>query len=199
MNASRIRGWLLQQPKPHVVRITNGDGEPQHMRPGRSYAKTAESILALSPDLIECIDGEGKLLRAMRLDGVEATRSDAAEIPPALAADAGALQLTHFANLIHRAYEHSAELAFTKLVELVERMGERSDAIEQRLERAEAANRRMAQDQIDDALERAHEAASQQESGGSDVLSQMASAFMSGARPGGAPAPKPAPVPNGKG
>lgn len=197
MNASRVRGWLLQQPKPHLVRVTSGDGEPQELRPSRSYAKTAESIVALGPDLVECLDSDGKLLRALRLTGADAARSDAAEIPEGLKSDPAALQLTHFANLIHRAYEHSTEIAFTKMVELVERIGDRSDAIEQRLERTEAANRRMAQEQIDDAFERAQEAAEQKQNEGGDVLSQMAGAFLSGARmPGAAPAK---PAPNGKG
>lgn len=195
MNVSRIRGWLLQQPKPSLVRVTSGDGEPQDIRPGRSYARTAESICALNADLVECIDGDGKVLRALRLTTPDAERSHAADIPPGLAADPTALMLTHFANLIHRAYEHSTEVAFARLVELVERVGDRAESIEQRLERQEAANRRMAQDQIDDALERAQ--AQEKQGDGGDVLSQMAGAFLSGAGlPGMA---KPAPAPNGKG
>lgn len=191
MNVARIRGWLLQQPKPHLVRVSSGDGEPQELRPGRSYAKCAESIAALGPDLVECLDGDGKLLRAMRLDVPDATRSDAAELPAGLASDPHALLLTHFANLLHRAYEHSTEIAFVKLVEVVERVGDRAEAIEQRLERAEAANRRMAQDQIDDALERANEKTA--EAAGGDMLQQMAGAFLSGHMQKGAAAP------NGKG
>lgn len=196
MNASRIRGWLLQQPKPSLVRVTSGDGEPQDIRPGRSYARTAESICALNADLVECLDGEGKVLRALRLNTVDAERSHAADIPQGIAADPNALVLTHFANLIHRAYEHSTEIAFAKLVEVVERVGDRAEAIEQRLERQEAANRRMAQDQIEDALERAQ--AQEKQGEGGDVLSQMAGAFLSGAGLPGMGA-KPAPVPNGKG
>lgn len=203
MNVARIRGWLLQQPKPSLLRVTTGDGEPQELRPSRSYAKTAESIAALGPDLVECLDGEGKLLRALRLSEVDAARSHAAEIPQGLASDPHALMLTHFANLLHRAYEHSTEIAFVKLVEVVERVGDRAEAIEQRLERAEATNRRLAQDQIDDALERAQEAAEKQAAGagdGGDVLSQMAGAFLSGVRAPGAPgAAAPKPSPNGKG
>ena len=181
MNHGKIRGFLLQLPKPSLVRIT-GDGEPQELKPGKSYTKTADTICALGPELIEVLDSDGKVIRAMRTDTEDAQRSDAAAIPAGLTADPGALMLTHFANLLHRAYEHSTEIAFTRLVELTERMNDRSEAIEQRLERTEAANRRLLQDQVDDAFERAQEAAEKAQEGGTggELVQQMAGAFLSG-------------------
>jgi hypothetical protein len=196
--ANRIRGFLLQAPKPHLVRIATNDGEPHELKPGRSYAKCADTIAALDVELIECLDDAGKLLRAMRMSSVEAMRSDAASTPKGLEADPQALMLTHFANLIHRAYEHSTEIAFSKMVELVERIGDRSESIEARLERAEAAHRRAVDDQIDDAFQRAQELAEKNESGSGDLLQNLAGAFMSGQMQGAA---KPAATakPNGKG
>lgn len=189
MNTGRIRGFLLQLPKPSMVRIT-GEGEPQELKPGKSYAKLAETIAALEPELIECIDADGKVLRACRTTGEEGRRSDAAPIPEALAADPTALMLTHFANLLHRAYEHSTEIAFVRLVELTERMNDRAESIEQRLERTEAANRRLLQDQVDAAFERAEEAAEKAANGesGGEMFNEMAQAFLSGQmqRPQGA-------------
>ena len=183
MNVQRIRNFLLLVPKPASVRIT-GDGEPEVLKPGRSYAKTAETISALGPDLIECLDADGKIIRALRTDTAEAQRSEAASIPQGLAADPHALMLTHFANLLHRAYEHSTEIAFQRLVELTERMGDRSEAIERRLERTEAANRALLQDQVDLAFERAQEVAQAAEASGAgnggELLQQMAGAFLSG-------------------
>ena len=181
MNTGRIRGFLLQLPKPAMVRVT-GDGEPQELKPGRSYSKLAETILALAPELIECLDADGKVLRATRMEGAEQRRSDAAEIPDGLKADPNALMLTHFANLLHRAYEHSTEVAFTRLVELTDRMNDRSDSIEQRLERQEATNRKLLQDQVDDALDRAEEAAAKAAEGGENagLGEQLLSSFMGG-------------------
>lgn len=177
-----------------MVRVT-GDGEPQELKPGKSYAKLADTIAALSVDLIECLDSDGKVLRATRLDTVEAQRSDAAAIPEGLQKDPHALLLTHFANLLHRAYEHSTEIAFTRMVEMVDKMGDRSDAIEQRLERTESANRRLLQEQVDDAFERAAEvAAAAGSEGGDGFMQQMAGAFMSGAAQN-----KGKPATNGKG
>jgi ribosomal protein L17 len=204
VNQGKIRGFLLQLPKPSLVRIT-GDGEPQELKPGKSYTKTAETICALAPELIECLDSDGKVIRAMRTDTPEAQRSTAAELPQVLQTDPHAAMLTHFANLLHRAYEHSTEIAFTRLVELTERMGDRADAIEQRLERTESANRRLLQDQVDDAFERAQEVAEQAAAAGQsgDLLQNMAGAFLSGhLQPKGAAprtnghAPKP-PAPKG--
>lgn len=181
MNVSRIRGFLLKLPKPVIVRITV-DGEQQEIKPNKGYAKCAETIVAMGAELVQCLDGEGNLLRAMRTDTADAQRSDAAEIPAVLATDPHAALLTHFSNLLHRAYEHSTEVAFSRLVELTDRMNDRSDQIERRLERAEAANRRVVEDQIADAFERAEEmaskAAEQGESG--DFGQQMMQAFLSG-------------------
>lgn len=195
--ANRIRGFLLQSPKPHIVRVSSNDGEPQELKPGRSYAKCADTIAALDVELIECLDDGGKLQRAMRMSSEEALRSDAATLPKGLEADPNALMLSHFADLIHRAYQHSTEIAFTKLVEVVERIGERAEAIEARLERQEASNRRLQQDAVDDAFARAEEAAEKSGAEGGDLLNNLATAFLGGQTQAAA---KPAPArPNGKG
>lgn len=181
MNLGKLRGFLLQMPRPALVKVI-GDGEPQELKPGRSFAKLAETIAAIGAQLVECYDSDGKLLRAARLDDAEAHRSDAASIPAGLAADPQALLLSHFANLLHRAYEHSTEIAFTRLVELTERMNDRAEAIEQRLERSESSNRRLLQEQVDDAFARAEEVAASAAAngGGSDLIQQMAGAFLGG-------------------
>lgn len=198
MNPSRIRGFLLQLPKPHNVRVT-GDGEPQTLKPGRSYAKLADTIAALGPDLIELLDKDGAVIRATRLEAEDAKRSDAAAVPEALKADPTALMLTHFANLVHRAYEHSTEIAFTKMVELVDKMNDRSDGIEQRLERAESRNRALLQDQVDAEFDRAEQVAAGAATGDEgDLGQQLVGSFLSGAMNGKIPAGAKSPA-NGKG
>ena len=196
MNANRIRGFLLQLPKPALVRVT-GDGEPQTLKPGRSYAKLADTIVALSPDLVECLDKDGAVLRATKLDAPEARRSDAADVPEGLKADPQALMLTHLANLIHRAYEHSSEIAFSKLVELVDKMNDRADGIEARLERTESRNRALLQDAVDAEVERAHEVAAAA-GGGEGLGHQNLDGFLSGAK-NGKQQPPAKPATNGKG
>jgi hypothetical protein len=179
MNAQQLRGWLLQLPKPATVRVMV-NGEAEDLQPGKSWQKLADTIVALDPEAIQALDKDGKILRAKRLDDEDSRRSDAAAIPQGLAADPHALMLTHFANLIHRAYEHSTEVAFAKLSDITDRMNERSEAIEQRLERAEARARRIQDEQIDDAYARAEEIAAQAVAGGNkeELGMQMLNMFL---------------------
>lgn len=197
MNVSRIRGFLIQKPKPHVLRVTVDD-DVTEVALGRSYAKTAETIAALDAELIECLDKDGKLLRALDMESPDARRSDAAAVPPGLAADPNALMMVHFANQIHRAYEHATEIAFTKMVEVFDIMSARSESIEQRLERSESQNRRLLLDQVDAELDRAEEIA---ESKGKEGLGeQMFGAFLSGKMGASgvvAPTPRPPAKANG--
>lgn len=202
MNLARIRGFLLQLPKPALIRVSTADGEPQELKPGRSYARTAESITALGVDLVECLDAEGKLLRALRLSETDAHRSDAAAIPTGIEADPQALMLTHFANLLHRAYEHSTEVAFVRLVELAERLSSHTESIEARLAQTESQLRRAQNDRIEDAFDRAQEVLekSATEGGQGDFMNQMASAWLAGKMQHGASAaPAPAAAKNGNG
>lgn len=181
MNVTRIRNFLIQLPKPALVRVLV-DGDAKDIKvAGRSWMKLAETVHAMTGELLQCCDAEGNLLRATRLDDEDAQRSEAAPIPPGLAADPHALMLTHFANLLHRAYEHSTELAFNKMVECFDRVNDRSAGIEQRLERAEAMARRLREDQVQDAFERAEEIATQAgEAGNDSFVNTLANAFVSG-------------------
>lgn len=202
MNVAIVRGFLIQKPKPARVRCT-ADGATKEFGPkGKSWAHTAQTIVALEPELIELLDAQGNLLRAMRGDdamGAPMPDADDTDDPPpvnpALRADPNALMLTHFADLLHRAYKHSTETAFTKMVELVDRMNERSTSIEERLERAEAKARRLVDEQVEEAFERAEEVASKSGVEGSDLVQNLAGAFLSGQLTKKAENPPP----NGKG
>lgn len=200
MNVTKLRGFLISLPKPAMVRIYV-DGEPSELKVNnRSYQKLAETIDAMEAERLECLDSGGGLLRAMRLDDGEARRSDAADMPQVLAQDPHAAMVTHCANLIHRAYEHSTEVAFAKLVEVMDRMNDRSASIEQRLERAEAQARRLRDDQVQDAFDRAEEIAQQaQAAGGGGIADQLAQAFVSGQMNRGVARPSKPAAANGKG
>jgi hypothetical protein len=174
-----VRGFLLQNPHPHLIRITNQDGEVSEMMPGRKpKARVAESIVALNPELIECFDAEGHLLRAVRPAEIAVRPALPPEVPEELKGDPHAGMVCLFANLLHRAYSHSTEVAFSKLVELVERMDQRTDSIEARLERAEANHRRSQQERIDDLFDRAAEEATEAQHGGGQ---RMLEAFIASA------------------
>lgn len=196
MNSTKIRGFLIQKPKPHMVRVTVDD-EQQEVQLGRSFAKTAETIAALGPDRVECFNSTGVLLRAMSADSEDARRSDAADIPEGLKGDREALMLTHFGNLLHRAYQFSAEIAFTKMVEVFDINNQRAESIEARLERTEAYNRRLINDQIDTEFERAEEIAERKGEGG-ELGEQMLGAMLSGLNGKQHAQPRPPAKTNGK-
>lgn len=174
-----IRNFLIRQPPLHSIRLTDANGDISDMVPGRkSKAVLAESIAAKGVDLIECLDRQGMLLRAMRVDE-DAVRSSA-EVPivKGLETDPQAAMMSHFANLLHRAYEHATDIAFSKLVELVERMDARTEAIEMRLERTEANFRREQQERIEDLYDRAEEHADGTQHGQRMVETLVASAVQ---------------------
>lgn len=175
-----LRNFLICQPQPAVVRLTK-DGETQEIAPGRrSRVKIAESILAVQPELIECLDSKGGLIRALRPDDeTEDAGSDEPKLPAVIAQDPHAAMMSHVANLIHRAYQHATEVAFGKMIELVERMESRSDSIEQRLERAESQYRRLQQERIDDLYDRAEE-----QTQGGDAKDAIVSSLLAGAMQG---------------
>lgn len=215
MTPWQLRNFLIRDPAPTTIRLTSAEGETTEITPGKkSRVKIAETICAVGPELVECLDANGNLLRAVRPDSEEAQASGAPEVPPVIANDPNAAMLSHVANLLHRAYQHSTELAFTKLVELVERMDERSNAIEQRLERTETAYRREQQARLDELYQRAEEIAARAAGGAAPagkeaILDTLVSNMFRGAAarqqaqqaaPPGAAAPAPAPAPgNGKG
>lgn len=176
----RIRNFLLQNPKPTHIRLVSEDGLTDDIQVGKQpFVRLAESIIAVSPEMVQCLDKNKNLIRAMSLHDQEARRSDAAEIPEGLKADPTALMLTHFANLLHRAYEHSTEIAFDKLVELVDRIDARSENTERRLEALEEEHRDTLREQAETELERARE-----EAAGAGGATGLIGSFMQGAMAG---------------
>jgi len=179
-----LRNFLIRHPPPATIRLTTTEGEQENIKPGkRSRVKIAETIVALAPDLVECLDNEGCVLRAMRLDSGDPVRSGVApSLPAEIGGDPQAAMLSHFANLVHRAYEHATDIAFGKLIELVERMDARTDSIEQRLERTEAQWRREARERIDDLYDVAADAAERAAAG--EPKDQILNSLLQGAMAG---------------
>lgn len=175
-----MRRWLMKHPKPVLLRLTKGqNSDDMPIKKGMSYSRLGETITAKNPDLLEAFDAEGSLLRAVR-PGLDAEPSDAPEAPPVLANDPETARLTHFANLLHRAYEHSTTVAFTKMVEIVEQMATREASLESRLVRTESEYRRAQREQLDDAWEQAEAALEQSGTGSSGDLNQLVTQFLGG-------------------
>lgn len=189
--AAKIRGFLLQKPKPSQVRVT-GDGEPEIISVGRSYSRLAETIDALNVDLVECLDGSGKVLRALRLSSSESARAETPALPAVIANDPHAAMLTHFGSLLAQAYAHSTDIAFSKLVEITEGLRSHTESLEARLAQAESQLRRSHTELVNaelDRLEELKEKVAEGEGGG--LGEQMLQSFLGARMNGGAAAPRP--------
>jgi hypothetical protein len=201
VDVSLVRAWCLLRPRPAAVRCKLADGEEHDvaMREGASWAALAETITTLAPESLTAVDHNGKVIRAVQMAKFEGKSRDnkTPDIPAPLSTDPETARVTHFANLLHRAYQHTTEIAFEKMVALVDIMNARSDAIERRLERTERSYYQTLQDQLDDAFERAEEAgANAATQATTDPQAAIMQAFMSGMQ--GQKAATPA-RPNGKG
>lgn len=199
MNEKALRTFLVGQPRPAKI-LVRVDGDQTHelapAGPGRTWASIAQTIDSLDPEAVELYDDTGRLVRATKF-GEEETRekafADGLGVP---GADSETARLTHFANLLYRATEFSTTLAFTKMVELFERVNDRSAAIEERLERAERAYHRALNEQIQRAFDDAASSAATTVDPEAPLGDQMVASLLQGAMMGSAGVPPP--VPNGK-
>lgn len=201
MNAWTIRKFLLKHPRAAIIRLTIPGGATQEIKCGKTnnWNKVSETIAAVAPELIELLNPDGMLLRAMRPDIDDESSIDQPRPPKGVESDPETLRLNHMASLLAKAYEHATNIAFGKLVDLVERLDARQEATEARLERMESAYRRTVMQQLNDAREEALEAA---ESAGEQAAQgsfgdELMRAVLSGAMRGNVERPS-APT-NGKG
>jgi len=216
---SVLRSWLMKRPRPVMLRLHLADDVVQEMAraEGQSWQDMADSIAAMEPLVVEVLDKDGKLLRAMKPqeedgDGKRVRDNRTVPLPSALHTDPETARICYMADLLHRAYQHSTDVAyeqtraaygtaFERLIDLVERIDSRSTAIETRLERTERAYQQSLQAQIDDAFEQAEQAgiaaAAAQNEG--DFESMMLKSFMGGMQSGRAEkGPQKKPPANGK-
>jgi hypothetical protein len=186
LDVNALRSFLVASPRPAKILVTSGDGEQKEILPpkgvgGVTWAGVARSIETLDPSTVELFDPNDKLIRAQRFDA--ATRVDSATtaaLPEILARDAESARVALFAQLLAQAYKFSVDTAFTKFVEMFERLDRRQELIEARLERTEREYRRAMEDKIADALEDAEEAAKQAEQQQADPAAALVQTFMGG-------------------
>lgn len=198
IDVNALRSFLVQAPRPSKILVTSGDGEEKEIAPpkgigGVTWAGLARSIETLDPSKVELFDATDKLIRAQRFDAQAPDESGA--LPEILKRDAESARIAMFAQHIANAYKFSVETAFTKMVELTERLDHRLERMEIRLERAEASYRRVMQERIDEAFEEADEVAKAAETQAADPAAAIVSSFLGGARQGAA---QQEPPPNGK-
>lgn len=199
LDVNALRSFLVALPRPTKILVTTMNDEKQEVLPpkngrgGITWAGVSRSIEALNPAVVELFNETDQLLRAMRCDAKVVTPAE--ELPAILARDAESARVALFARHIADAYKFSVETAFTKLVEMFERLDRRQELLEVRLERTEREYRRAMQEKIDDAFEEAEEAAKEAAAQQADPAAAIVSSFLGGVGQGQA-APQ---APNGKG
>lgn len=189
----RIRSFLVATPRPTRIVVRCEDDETQELGPakaGTTWAGIARSIMALRPVTIQAFIGD-RLERAMECDEKEASVN--VTPPAAIASDPETARLTHFANLLYRAHEHTTNVAFERLCEVFEMVNNRALATEARLERLEMTYRnelrRQLEDEraeLEDEREEAARAAAEAQNSPIAKLAEMATPFLSGVQQGAA-------------
>lgn len=194
MNAAQIRTWCLPKPRPASLRVHVGKQVDIVSVTGQSWLKLATTIEAMQADLVEALDAEGRVLRAVRpadVDSEDKQEEPEALTPPASAYDPETVRFTLVANLLAEAYKHANETAFDKLVAIADVGARRAEALEKTM----ATYDRMRRSELEDRIAQYEEQLTA--AGGDQVtLAGLAQAFLGGQNMTQKPTP---PTTNGKG
>lgn len=178
-SASEIRAWLMQTPKPALVRVHLEGGEKHDLKCGSAasvgWKKLSETILALPWDRLEAFDEEETLIRATAA-GMDEEDESTGTAPPNIAVPVGmdseTARLTLVAQLLANAYRHSTDVAFQRLSDLI-------TAMQRSTEDAERARESFYKAQIK-SLETQLRAAGQEPAQGNDMVMGMLANFLGG-------------------
>lgn len=185
-----VRTWLLRNPRPTTVRVVSRGGEERdYTIPTRRprWRTIADELLGYDPVFLEALGPDDQSLRPLRLDAQESSealpeRPATPELPSALQGDPQSALLAHYATLLSQAYRHTTDVAFDKLLALVERMDRRTDSLESRLENSERRYQDEVYDRIQDMLDAAEE-----QGGSSDARDEIAKTFLGAVHQGKKP------------
>lgn len=135
--AADIRSWLMQTPKPALVRVHLDTGAHHDMKCGSAasvgWKKISESIHSLPWDRLEAFEEDGETLiraTAQGMDEAEETSNGTAPVSLPAGLDPESARLTVFAQLLAGAYRHSTDVAFQRLSDLIQAMQRSSEEAE---------------------------------------------------------------------
>lgn len=181
--SDEIHNWLKRRPVPVRVRVETISGEVKTVQapPNRRLRNWADTIESLEPLALEALDAQENILRTLKVaELVEGSPPFDPAAPPTplampavLAQDPNAALLGFFGDLLFRSCA-AQNHAFSRLCDLLERSEARSNQIEERLERTEAAYRAELMANMKNMAQGNAEG-----EGGGDAIIQ---AFMSGAQ-----------------
>ena len=140
-----VRQFIMRHPRPVAIKVERHDGEAKliHVDPKVPWTQTASYICELEPTFVECLDGEGKVLRGTDFESLDDGAVDVVGAPastpipaPArlpLPNDPQSATLVLFAQLIADGYRHSTDVAFDRMLDLFEMVARRGEAVERSL------------------------------------------------------------------
>src|SRR5437868_5541783 len=159
MDPKRIRSWLLSNPRPSQIKVlsaTDGESRIVDITPGVSWASLGETVHALQPELMEALDAEGKVLRSIRPDDdgdakppVDEESTAIQNVRASMVSDPESQRLVLFADLLARAYRHSTDVAFERMVSMFEAVNRRSETLESSLDSMVKLLKRAVSDSVD--------------------------------------------------
>jgi len=184
--ARDLRSWLISQPRPTMIRLQVADGQVHEVECNQPWARLGETCAAMDAVTIWAVDAHGKILRVAKVADI-ADELDADEQPcsstgpgpgPAVLQkdDSRAMLavLDKFGTLLASAYAHSNDVAFNKMVEVVNLFANATVQIQKEAIQARYEIRRLERDLVDEALEKADAA------GEGDMLRQFVASYFSG-------------------
>lgn len=131
-----LRKWLLQQPRPHSVRVTKLDGGVDEVLCSGPWTKVADTIEALQPEHLQALNEQKQTIRALRCDDIggdwgsgelgerpsrKAAKPPETELPaiPAAAMDPESARFLLFARIMADQYKLTTQIAFQTLSDIV--------------------------------------------------------------------------------
>jgi len=212
--ARDLRSWLISAPRPTLIRLQLADGQVHEVECKQPWARLGETCAAMDAVTIWAVDGAGKTLRVAKIadiaDDLEPDEQPCSSTGPGPGPavmqkdDSRAMLavLDKFGTLLANAYAHSNDVAFGKMVEVVNLFAAATVQIQKEAIQARYEIRRLERDMVDEALEKADAA------GEGDVLRQFVGSYfagqaerfagqaadaVTGAKPNGKPQPQPQP------
>lgn len=194
MNAAQLRTWMLPKPRPTSLRVRMGKTADVIPCAGQSWSALAKTVEAMQADVVEALNDDGLLIRAIRPNDIDDDDKEPEEEPkpPLSAYDPETVRFELFAKLLSEAYAHSNTTAFDKLVAIADVGARRAEALEKTM----ATYDRMRRQELEQKIEQ-YEGQIEAAGGDGNLLTQMAQQFFAGAGTGKPTAPPT--TTNGKG
>lgn len=186
-----IRSWLLPNPRPTTLRLTTSKGtEETILCSGQPWAHIAQTVVAMDTVSIHALDAEGRTIRAAKVSDIlaelnddepasssttgEATANNGPLVVPS-SFERGMLALfDRCADRIAEAYRHATDVAFDRLVDVVNLQSQANVSMQREMMQARVESRKLEREMFDQAWEQA------EANGDGDMFKQFFSAYLQG-------------------